>query len=337
LPCWSSGTTYYRSWAGKKDESQRKRTSLGPFQKTLSKPRPLILREQKISVPEECAFTSWDDETKIAAGLIGCGAIGTVIAEAIDAGKAGDIELVAIYDLVKEQAEKLVNRLKKKPRIANEADDLISDSKIQIVIEAASPAAVKQYAVRLLSANKDLMVMSAAALIDEQLYTEIANLAKNKGRKIYVPSGAIVGLDNIKSASIGNISEVTLTTRKPPQSFEGAPLVEQNHIDLNSLKKPLVLFEGSAKEAVKMFPQNVNVSATLSLAGIGPEKTKVRIITDPDTKVISHEIHVKGDFGEFETRTVNRPFPTNPKTSFIAALSAIATLKKISQNIIIGT
>jgi aspartate dehydrogenase len=231
----------------------------------------------------------------------------------------------------------LVNGLKKKPKIAREADDLISDSKIQIVIEAASPDAVKQYSVRLLSENKDLMVMSAAALIDEKLFAEISSIAKKKGRKVYVPSGAIVGLDNIKSAAIGKIDEVTLTTRKPPQSFEGAPLVEKNHIDLYSLKKPLVLYEGSAKEAVKLFPQNVNVSATLSLAGIGPEKTKVRIITDPATKVISHEIHVKGDFGEFETKTINRPFPTNPKTSFIAALSAIATLKKISENIIIGT
>jgi aspartate dehydrogenase len=280
---------------------------------------------------------SWDNETKIAAGLIGCGAIGTVIAEAIDDGKAGDIELAAVYDLVEEHAEKLVNILKKKPKIAREADDLISDSKIQIIIEAASPEAVKQYSVRLLSANKDLMVMSAAALIDEKLFAEISSLAKKKGRKVYVPSGAIVGLDNIKSAAIGKIDEVTLTTRKPPQSFEGAPFVEKNHIDLSSLKKPLVLYEGSAKEAVKLFPQNVNVSATLSLAGIGPEKTKVRIITDPATKVISHEIHVKGDFGEFETKTINRPFPTNPKTSFIAALSAIATLKKINENIIIGT
>jgi aspartate dehydrogenase len=242
-----------------------------------------------------------------------------------------------VYDLVKEHAEKLISGLKKQPKIAHEADDLVSDSKIQIVIEAASPEAVKQYSVRLLSENKDLMVMSAAALIDEKLFAEISSLAKKKGRKVYVPSGAIVGLDNIKSAAIGKIDEVTLTTRKPPQSFEGAPLVEKNHIDLHSLKKPLVLYEGSAKEAVKLFPQNVNVSATLSLAGIGPEKTKVRIIADPETKVISHEIHVKGDFGEFETKTINRPFPTNPKTSFIAALSAIATLKKISENIIIGT
>jgi len=280
---------------------------------------------------------SWDHETKIAAGLIGCGAIGTVIAEAVDGGKAGDIELVAVYDLVKEHAEKLIKGLKKKPVITRDADELITNSKIQIVIEAASPEAVRQYSAKILAENKDLMVMSAAALIEEKLFAEISDIAKKNGRKVYVPSGAIVGLDNIKSAAIGNIEEVTLTTRKPPLSFEGAPLVEKKKIDLSTLNKPVVLYEGSAREAVKLFPQNVNVSATLSLASIGPDETKVRIITDPKTKTITHEIHVKGDFGELETKTVNQPFPTNPKTSFIAALSAIATLKKISENIIIGT
>jgi aspartate dehydrogenase len=242
-----------------------------------------------------------------------------------------------VYDLVKEHAEKLISRLKKKPQIANDADELISNSKIQIVVEAASPEAVKQYSTKVLAQNKDLMVMSAAALINEKLYAEISSIAKKNGRKVYMPSGAIVGLDNIKSAAIGNIEEVTLTTRKPPLSFEGAPLVEKKKINLSSLKKPLLLYEGPAREAVKLFPQNVNVSATLSLASIGPDKTKVRIITDPKTKTITHEIHVKGDFGELKTKTVNQPFPTNPKTSFIAALSAIATLKKISENIIIGT
>jgi aspartate dehydrogenase len=260
-----------------------------------------------------------------------------VIAEAIDSGKAGEIELLAVYDLVKEHAEKLVSGLKRKPKISRDADELISNSRIQIVIEAASPEAVRQYSARVLTEDKDLMVLSAAALIEDKLFVEISGIAKEKGRKVYVPSGAIVGLDNIKSAAVGNIDEVTLTTRKPPPSFEGAPLVEKEKIDLSSLKKPLTLYEGPAREAVKFFPQNVNVSATLSLASIGPDKTRVRIIADPRTKVIMHEIHVKGDFGELATKTINQPFPTNPKTSFIAALSAIATLKKISENIIIGT
>jgi len=179
--------------------------------------------------------------------------------------------------------------------------------------------------------------MSTGALIDDELFREISRIAKERGRKVYVPSGAIVGLDNIKAAAVRPIKEVTLTTRKPPQSFEGAPLIREKQIDLSSLEKPLLLFEGPAREAVKIFPKNVNVSASLSLAGIGPDRTKVRIIADPQAKSITHEIHVKGEFGEIRTQTFNKPFPANPKTSYIAALSAIATLRKICGSIIIGT
>ncbi len=275
--------------------------------------------------------------TKLGAGLIGCGVIGTVIAQAIDDGRAGDIELRAIYDLVTERAEKLTSKLSKKPILAKHADELIENKNIQIVIEAASQEAVKQYAVRAIDKGKDFMLMSTGALLDDALFKQISSLAKEKRKKVYVPSGAIVGLDNVKSAAIGPTQEVTLTTRKPPLSFEGAPFIQKSGIDLSSLKEPLVLFEGPAREAVKLFPQNVNVAASLSLAGIGADKTKVRIITDPTITEIIHEIHVKGDFGEFTTRTINKPFPNNPRTSYIAELSAIATLKKISGSIIVGT
>lgn len=269
--------------------------------------------------------------------MIGCGSIGTVIAEAIDSGKAGDIELVAVYDLVRERSERLAGSLGKKPIIAKDADELLGREDVQIVVEAASQEAVRQYSTRVLAGNKDLMMLSAGALLDSDLFQQISKLAGSKGRKVYVPSGAIVGLDNIRSAAMGHIDEVTLTTRKPPLSFEGAPLVEKKKIDLSSLKKPLLLYEGPARDAVKLFPQNVNVSASLSLAGIGADKTKVRIVTDPKAKEISHEIHVKGDFGELRTKATNKPFPRNPRTSYIAALSAIATLKKITGSIVIGT
>ncbi len=260
-----------------------------------------------------------------------------VIAKAIDAGEAGDIALRSVYDIVRGHAERLASTLSGRPAIVESADDLLGDEKIQLVIEAASQDAVRQYAVKALCKGKDLMIMSTGALLDDDLFKEISRIAKEKGKKVYLPSGAIVGLDNIKAAAVRSVEEVTLVTRKPPRSFEGAPLIKRRQIDLSKLDKPLLLFEGSAREAVKLFPKNVNVSASLSLAGIGPDRTKVRIIADPQAENITHEIHVKGEFGEIITRTVNKPFPENPKTSYIAALSAIATLRKISGNIIVGT
>ena len=279
----------------------------------------------------------WDRDTKIGVGLIGCGSIGSVIAKAIDNGRAGSLNLIIVYDIVREHAERLARTLKNPPLIAENADELIERADISLVIEAASQEAVRQYAIKVLRAGKDFMIMSTGALIDDELRNKISAIAQKMGRKVYIPSGAIVGLDNIKSAALEEIEEVTLTTRKPPKSFEGALFVKMKRIDLGSIKEPTMLYEGPAREAVKLFPKNVNVAASLSLAGVGADRTKVRIIADPKIKDIIHEISVKGSFGELRTKTINRPFPTNPKTSYIAALSAIATLKKITQSIIIGT
>ncbi|MCS7120562.1 MAG: aspartate dehydrogenase [Nitrososphaerota archaeon] len=274
---------------------------------------------------------------KIGAGLIGCGSIGTVISRAIDEGKAGNIELVAVYDLIQKHAEKLVQSLSRKPVIARSADELFENINIHLIIEAASQEAVKQYAFKAVEKGKDLMVLSTGALLDDEFLANLTDLLRRKGKRLFIPSGAIVGVDNVKSATIGRVHEVTLITRKPPISFEGSAFIAKSKIDPSKIKEPIVLFDGSAREAVKLFPQNVNVSATLSLAGIGPDRTRVKIITDPNIKEITHEVYVKGDFGEFWTKTVNKPFPSNPRTSYVAALSAIAALKRISENIVVGT
>ncbi|MEM2320829.1 MAG: aspartate dehydrogenase [Candidatus Bathyarchaeia archaeon] len=275
--------------------------------------------------------------TRIGVGLVGCGAIGTVIAEAIDRGNVNNASLIIIYDAILERAEKLASRLSQKPFVAKSLSEILKRSDVQLVVEAASQEFVMDHAVEILKNNKDLLIMSTGALLDEKLLSEIIDTAERTGRKVYVPSGAIVGIDNIKSAALGDIEEVILITRKPPASFMDTDLVKKVKIDISSIREPIVLYEGPAREAVKIFPQNINVAATLSLASIGPDKTRVKIVADPNTKDIVHEIRVRGGFGEIYTRAVNKPFPGNPRTSYIAALSAIATLKRITGNLIIGT
>ncbi|VVB68589.1 putative L-aspartate dehydrogenase [uncultured archaeon] len=161
-------------------------------------------------------------------------------------------------------------------------------------------------------------------------------LAEEHGSRIYIPSGAISGLDGLKSASIGTIRKVTLTTTKNPKGLEGAPYIRENKVDLEALKEPAVIFEGSAAEAVKAFPANVNVAATLCLAA-REGKVRVKIIADPNINVNRHEIMAEGDFGQIFTRVENVPSPKNPKTSYLAALSAIATLRSIVEPLKIGT
>ena len=152
-----------------------------------------------------------------------------------------------------------------------------------------------------------------------------------------MPSGAICGLDGVKSAMMGRVDRVTLITRKPPHGFQGAPYILEHNIDLNSIHEETILFQGSAKEAIRGFPQNVNVAIALSFAGIGPEKTRVRIVCSPQYKANSHEIEVEGEFGKLIAKTENVPAPQNPKTSYLAVLSTIATLKGILDYPKIGT
>lgn len=265
-------------------------------------------------------------------GLVGCGAIGTEIARAIDSGEI-DADLVAVCDHNPDTALALINRLKKKPIKAN-LEDLVRLS--DLVVEAASQRAVPAIARATLQAGRNLMIMSVGALADADLYREIKKMASLHGSKVYLPSGAIAGLDGIKSASVGKIRKVTLTTTKNPRGLVGAPYLNEKKIDITALKSPTLIFEGSAAEAVKAFPANVNVAATLCLAAREGE-VLVRIIADPEIKVNRHEIVVEGDFGQITTQVENFPSPSNPKTSYLAALSAIATLRSIVEPIKIGT
>ena len=270
-------------------------------------------------------------------GLIGCGAIGTVLARAIDRGQAGDTHLVMVYDLAAEKSQILVRKLTRKPRIAKNFGELIKREDIDLIIEAASQEAVKEYATKVLRAGKDIMIMSVGALIDSELTKEIKRYAEGRGKRVYIPSGAITGLDGVKAAAIGGVDRVTLTTRKPPEGLGDSPYVREKGIRLDTLKNPTIIYEGPALEACRLFPVNVNVAAALGLAGIGLENTKVRIIADPTIERNIHEIEVKGEFGELKIHTENIPSVENPKTSYLAALSAIATLRKITEPLLIGT
>lgn len=264
-------------------------------------------------------------------GIIGCGTIGSKLTRTIVEDFSETSCLIGINDIDKNKSEILANSINPSPPILSQ-EELINSA--DLIIESASKEVCAKIARIVISKSKDIMVMSAGGLIDSlDLFEE----AKIKSCHIYVPSGAICGLDGVKSAFIGGIKSVVLTTRKPPLSLNDAPYIAKNKIDLFGIKGEKIIFEGSAREAIEGFPQNINVSVILSLAGIGVDKTRVRIITSPDYKLNIHEIEVDGEFGKLATRTENIPSPDNPKTSFMAILSAIATLKGILSNVRIGT
>lgn len=249
----------------------------------------------------------------------------------MDQGKVPGATLVAMTSRSQDKARAFVDSLNK-PVPVLPLDEMVQQ--VDIVVEAAIGAALDDIARETLSAGKDLMALSGGALLDRQ---DLYDLAWDNGATIYVPSGAIAGLDGVVSASAGRIDSVTMTTRKPPGGLKGAPGVADLDYDLDTLQEPRVVFEGPTALACKLFPANVNVSAALSMAGIGPDKTTIRIYADPTVTKNTHEIVVEGEFGRLAIKIENTPSPTNPRTGLLSALSAIASLKKITSPLQIGT
>ena len=181
-----------------------------------------------------------------------------------------------------------------------------------------------------LELGKHIMLISVGALGEKEIYEKVVELSKKTGSTVILPSGAIGGLDAIRSAALGGLETVELITRKPPQSLKGAPYVLEKGMDLEHLQSDVEIFSGNAVEAAKAFPANINVAMALSLAGIGPERTQVRIIASPSIKRNTHEIKVVGNCGEYTFKFENKPSPQNPKSSHLASLSILSALKGFS-------
>jgi aspartate dehydrogenase len=227
-------------------------------------------------------------------GIIGCGAIGTDVAKAAD--KMKEIENIHLFDINKVASDKLCKILKKakiKP-----VEEFLGD--IDIVFEAASQQAVVEYGIKILEAGKDLVIMSIGSLFDDAFRKKMEDTARKNKCKIYLPSGAVCGIDGVLAASIEKLDSVTLVTTKPPAAL-GKKVDERT-----------IIFEGSAREAVKQFPKNINVAACLSLAGVGFDETKVEIVADPVETRISHKILAHGKFGRLRAEVENMPNPNNP-------------------------
>ncbi|MBN2374547.1 aspartate dehydrogenase [bacterium] len=268
--------------------------------------------------------------TGLKIGLAGCGTIGTRIAQAID-NKEVCACLAGITDIQRQKAEELTRKLTtQRPEILDlkgifEASDL--------VVEAASGDSVPEVLLFGLQYKKDCMIMSIGGILGNEGFI---SKAQENGINIYCPSGAIAGLDAVAAASVGRVDLVRLTTIKPPGGLKGAPYVTERGIDLDKLESEQIIFEGNALEAVKAFPKNINVAAALSLAGVGPSDTKIRIVADPRAIRNTHQIEVEGEFGRLMTITENLPSPFNPRTSYLAALSAVSCLRKITSPLKMG-
>ena len=262
--------------------------------------------------------------------LIGCGSIGYEIAQSIDKQQIPNCRVSALFDEDNERLNRLKQSLINIPDgIYNNFDDFISSTafnETHFVIEAASIEAAERYSVTLLERGKDIMIMSTGSFSNTAFNDKILSLIREKGRKVYLPSGAIGGSDILRAVK-GQTDEVLLITTKSINSIKGAPFFAKRNMNADTIEKKTVIFEGTAEEAITEFPSNINVSALISMAGIGFYKTRVMVIVDPFITTNQHEIRVKWRYGEFYIKINNYPSPSNPKTSYLAVLSAIECLR----------
>jgi aspartate dehydrogenase len=263
--------------------------------------------------------------------IIGCGAIGSELAQNIDNKIIPNCSLSIIFDIDQKKLKSIYEKLQNKPLVFNNFIEFIESphfKKIDLVVESASITAASNYVLDILRKGKDLMIMSIGVFSDYDFYKEVIQFLKVKSNNVFLPSGAIGGIDIIRSIK-NHIESITLITTKNNKSLKGAPFFLNNKINIDEINKKQIIFDGNADDAIKQFPSNVNVSALISLAGIGFKRTTVKVIVDPNEYNNVHEINVKWKFGEFTIKVINKPSVENPKTSYLAILSATECLRSI--------
>jgi aspartate dehydrogenase len=261
--------------------------------------------------------------------VAGLGAIGTRVVEALDRGIDGLVLTAVSVQNPEKHRGRLANLTKPPAVLPIEALVDVAD----IVIECAPSKLVRSIVAPFVAKGKTAIVLSAGALLDHE---DLIELAQQNGGQIVVPTGALIGLDAVTAAAVGKIHSVRMVTRKPVRGLAGAPYIVENNIAIEQITEPMKIFDGSAREAAKGFPANVNVAAALSLAGIGPDRTTIEIWADPGLTRNVHRIEVDSDSARFSMSIENIP-SENPKTGLITALSVIACLRKLRASLRVGT
>ncbi|MDW8469425.1 MAG: aspartate dehydrogenase [Burkholderiales bacterium] len=268
-------------------------------------------------------------------GLLGGGTIARLVLQALARGEVPGAAVAALCGRSQNSPASALARAHGVPYVVGR--EALLSARPDAVLEAASHEAVREHLVPLLEAGVSVIVLSAGALFEDALRVRAEQAARARGARLYVPSGGIGGLDALKAACAAGVDEATIQVAKPPAAWQGIPYVEALGLDLSRLAQPTVLFEGPARAGVPHFPQNVNIAAVLALAGIGFDRTRLRVVADPALARNTHTIRVSGRSGRFEIVLENVPSPENPKTSWLACYSAIAALREFGSPVRYGT
>jgi len=268
-------------------------------------------------------------------GIIGGGVIARLFLEHVARGDMGEARVVAIQGRSPASRGKPLAEHYGVPFVTSLAA-LIAE-RPEVVIEAASHDAVREFARPLLEKGIPVIILSAGALCDDALRARLEAAAAKHKTLLYVPSGGIGGLDALKAVCVAGADSVEIVVTKPAAAWKGIPYVEKMQFDLDHLTGPVTLFEGSARAGVPHFPANVNIAAALAMAGIGFERTRLKVVADPTLICNTHYINIRGKTGTISIKFESVPFPDNPKTSMLACYSALAAFKQFNSLVRYGT
>lgn len=257
-------------------------------------------------------------------GIIGYGAIGRDLADRLLRGGHPVTVLLRATSTSRAAVPSAV-------RTVGSVDEMI-DARPSLVAEAACQAALESLAPGLLSAGIDVVAASTGALGDPAVFERLATAARRGASRLVVPAGALGGLDYLAALRGSTDARVRYTSRKPPAAWE-AELVAAGH-DPATLSGEVLLFEGTAAEAARLYPRNLNAGLTVALAA-APASVTVRVMADPAVTFNTHEIEAESDLGTAAMRFANRPSPANPKTSALTAASLAAAVRRLLEPVVL--
>lgn len=258
--------------------------------------------------------------------LIGCGAIGSAVLQLLQTQELA--RLVRVAQVIVPEggltaARALCASLAPHAQVATSVD-LGGASRPHLVVECAGHRAVTEHVVPALRAGVPAVVASIGSLHDASALARLSDAAAEGAAHVQLVSGAIGGIDALAAARFGGLSQVQYIGRKPPAGWRGTPA--EARCDLGNLTAPAVIFEGSAREAARLYPKNANVAATVALAGVGFDDTSATLIADPGVQRNVHRIIASGAFGRLDLTLENEPLAANPKTSALTVYSIVRAI-----------
>ncbi|MCP2084565.1 UNVERIFIED_ORG: aspartate dehydrogenase [Paraburkholderia sediminicola] len=264
-------------------------------------------------------------------GLIGCGAIGSLLYDLLSRYVPA-VRVVAIYerDTHREGARKALDA---GARIVDSVGDFL-ESDLDLVVECAGHEALRNLGPSVLAAGHDMLVASVGALADPTLETLLIDSATAAGARLRIPSGALGGLDALGAAKFAGLREVRYESHKAPGAWRGTPA--EALVVLDDIERPTAFYEGTARDAARLFPQNANVAAALALAGVGFDRTRVVLYVDPLATGNTHRIKAEGDFGHIDIAVTGKTLPSNPKTSMLAPCSLVRAIADLNQTLVVA-